>query len=68
MAWIIASIPLWLAALVGVLFTVAGWLETFKEIRGLKTSAKDVTERLVGGFTLLSAASVFGATAAWMCS
>lgn len=68
MAWIIASIPLWLAAFFGVLFTFIGWFGVIKDRSEAKISAKDAGEQLVGGFTLLSAASVFGAIAAWMCS
>lgn len=68
MVWIIASIPLWLAAFVGTLIGIVGCPGALINRESNKLSQKEAGEQLLGGIFMLVMSSGFGAIAAWMCS
>lgn len=68
MAWVIASIPLWLACFGGAFISVAGVLGGMQDRAAGKISRKELGEYVISGLILLSVSSLPGAIAAWMCS
>lgn len=68
MVWIIASIPLWLAAFVGTLIGIVGCPGAIINQASNKLSRKEAGEQLLGGIFMLAVSSGFAAAAAWMCS
>ena len=68
MAWVIASIPLWIVCFSGVFLTVVGLISGIRDRVADKISQKELGDYIIGALILLSVSSLPGAIAAWMCS